>query len=149
MVDSPVSGGTIAADAGTLTFMVGGSADDFKRASTFLQCMGKKIVHCGALGSGQIAKVCNNMVLAISMIGVSEAMNVGVKLGMDPSVLASVINTSSGRCWSSDTYNPVVRFLLLSHVQTQHTHITHTHNHNQARSSRQFPGVEASFTCCL
>jgi 3-hydroxyisobutyrate dehydrogenase len=107
MIDSPVSGGTAAADAGTLTFMVGGSPADFERGKKLLESMGKKIVHCGASGAGQITKVCNNMVLAISMIGVSEAMNIGIKLGMDPKTLASVINTSSGRCWSSDTYNPV------------------------------------------
>jgi 3-hydroxyisobutyrate dehydrogenase len=68
--------------------------------------MGKNIVHCGDAGNGQVAKVANNMLLGISMIGVSEAMALGVSLGMDASVLAGIINTSSGRCWSSDTYNP-------------------------------------------
>jgi len=69
--------------------------------------MGKNIVHCGGSGNGQVAKVCNNLLLGISMIGVSEAMNLGISLGMDPKILAAVINSSSGRCWSSDVYNPV------------------------------------------
>tara|TARA_R110001592_G_scaffold87235_5_gene257802 strand:- start:129434 stop:130327 length:894 start_codon:yes stop_codon:yes gene_type:complete len=106
MLDAPVSGGTGGAEAGTLTFMVGGSVADFNAALPVLQTMGKNIVHCGAAGNGQVAKVANNMLLAISMIGVAEAMSLGVSLGMDPKTLAGVINTSSGRCWSSDTYNP-------------------------------------------
>jgi 3-hydroxyisobutyrate dehydrogenase len=106
MLDAPVSGGTGGAAAGTLTFMVGGSAADFEQAHPVLATMGKNIVHCGAAGNGQVAKVANNMLLGISMIGVAEAMNLGVALGMDAKVLAGVINTSSGRCWSSDTYNP-------------------------------------------
>ncbi|MFT6430579.1 MAG: 3-hydroxyisobutyrate dehydrogenase [Halopseudomonas sp.] len=106
MLDAPVSGGTGGAEAGTLTFMVGGSVADFNTALPVLQTMGKNIVHCGAAGNGQVAKVANNMLLAISMIGVAEAMSLGVSLGMDPKTLAGVINTSSGRCWSSDTYNP-------------------------------------------
>lgn len=68
--------------------------------------MGKNIVHCGATGMGQVAKVCNNLVLGITMAGVSEAMALGASLGIDPKVLAGIINTSTGRCWSSDTYNP-------------------------------------------
>ncbi|MBQ0777228.1 MAG: 3-hydroxyisobutyrate dehydrogenase, partial [Pseudomonas sp.] len=106
MLDAPVSGGTGGAAAGTLTFMVGGSKADFDHAQPVLQAMGKNIVHCGPAGNGQVAKVANNMLLAISMIGTAEAMNLGVALGMQPEVLAGVINTSSGRCWSSDTYNP-------------------------------------------
>jgi 3-hydroxyisobutyrate dehydrogenase len=106
MLDAPVSGGTGGAAAGTLTFMVGGSQADFERAQPILTAMGKNLVHCGDSGNGQVAKVANNMLLAISMIGVAEAMNLGVALGMDAKVLASVINASSGRCWSSDTYNP-------------------------------------------
>ena len=106
MVDAPVSGGTLGAEAGTLTFMVGGSAEDFERASPVLAAMGKNIVHCGARGNGQVAKLCNNLLLGISMIGVAEAMALGASLGIDAKVLAGVINTSSGRCWSSDTYNP-------------------------------------------
>jgi len=106
MLDAPVSGGTGGAEAGTLTFMVGGAADDFEQAKPILAAMGRNIVHCGAAGNGQVSKVANNMLLGISMLAVSEAMNLGVALGMDPQVLAGVINTSSGRCWSSDTYNP-------------------------------------------
>lgn len=106
MLDAPVSGGTGGASAGTLTFMVGGDQADFDVALPILQAMGKNIVHCGPGGNGQVAKVANNMLLGISMIGVAEAMNLGVSLGMDPKVLAGIINTSSGRCWSSDTYNP-------------------------------------------
>jgi 3-hydroxyisobutyrate dehydrogenase len=106
MADAPVSGGTGGAEGGTLTFMVGSSAEVFERISPILKHMGKNIVHCGAAGTGQVAKICNNMLLGISMIGVAEAMNLGTTLGIDPKVLASIINTSSGRCWSSDTYNP-------------------------------------------
>ncbi len=106
MVDAPVSGGVGGAAAGTLTFMVGGTDSAFNRAKPVLSCMGKNIVHCGGNGTGQVAKVCNNLVLAISMIGVSEGMAMGVRLGMDGKKLAGILNTSTGRCWSSDTYNP-------------------------------------------
>lgn len=106
MIDAPVSGGTAGAEAGTLTFMVGGSGADFHKAQPILAAMGRNIVHCGDSGNGQVAKVANNMLLGISMIGVAEAMSLGVALGMDAKVLAGVINASSGRCWSSDTYNP-------------------------------------------
>jgi 3-hydroxyisobutyrate dehydrogenase len=106
MADAPVSGGTGGAEAGTLTFMVGGAKDLFDRIAPILKHMGKNIVHCGAAGTGQVAKICNNMLLGISMIGVAEAMNLGATLGIDPKILAGIINTSSGRCWSSDTYNP-------------------------------------------
>jgi len=107
-VDSPVSGGVKAAENGTLTFMVGAnSKEDFESAKTFLEAMGKNIVHAGPVGTGLAAKICNNMLLGISMIGVSEAMNLGLKLGLDKKVLAGIINTSSGRCWSSELYNPV------------------------------------------
>ncbi|WP_323123808.1 3-hydroxyisobutyrate dehydrogenase, partial [Burkholderia alba] len=105
-VDAPVSGGTGGAAAGTLTFMVGGEAADYERAKPVLAGMGKNIVHCGPTGMGQVAKVCNNLVLGITMAGVSEAMALGVALGIDPKVLGGIINTSTGRCWSSDTYNP-------------------------------------------
>ncbi|EGD01003.1 3-hydroxyisobutyrate dehydrogenase, partial [Burkholderia sp. TJI49] len=90
----------------TLTFMVGGSDADFERVKPVLAGMGKNIVHCGATGMGQVAKVCNNLVLGISMAAVAEAMSLGVALGIDPKVLAGIVNTSTGRCWSSDTYNP-------------------------------------------
>lgn len=106
LADAPVSGGTGGAAAGTLTFMVGASEALFARIHPVLQDMGKRIVHCGGVGNGQVAKVCNNLLLGISMIGVSEAMALGVSLGMDPKVLADIVNASSGRCWSSDTYNP-------------------------------------------
>lgn len=106
MLDAPVSGGTMGAQAGTLTFMVGGTDADFASAKSILAAMGKNIVHCGACGNGQAAKVANNMLLGISMIGVAEAMALGVSLGMDAKVLAGIINTSSGRCWSSEINNP-------------------------------------------
>eukprot|EP00743_Colponemidia_sp_Colp-15_P002495 GILK01002706.1.p1 GENE.GILK01002706.1~~GILK01002706.1.p1 ORF type:complete len:330 (-),score=57.45 GILK01002706.1:31-1020(-) len=106
MVDAPVSGGVGGAEAGTLTFMVGGDSEHFKMASEYLKFMGKNLVYCGGAGTGQIAKVCNNLLLGISMAGAAEAMGLGQKLGIDPKVLASIINTSSGRCWSTDTYNP-------------------------------------------
>jgi 3-hydroxyisobutyrate dehydrogenase len=106
MVDAPVSGGVGGAEAATLTFMVGGEPRDFERARPLLQAMGKNIVHCGGSGNGQVAKICNNMMLAIEMIATSEGMSLAAKLGMDPKVFAGVVNTSSGRCWSSDTYNP-------------------------------------------
>ena len=106
MVDAPVSGGTGGAEAGTLTFMVGGDVADFEKAKPILHCMGKNIVHCGGAGNGQVAKICNNMMLAIEMIATAEGMALAAKLGMDPKVFAGIANTSSGRCWSSDTYNP-------------------------------------------
>ena len=106
MIDAPVSGGTAGAAAGTLTFMVGGDQGGYDAALPILQSMGKNIIHCGPAGNGQVAKVANNLLLAISMIGTAEAMNLGVALGMEPEVLAGVLNTSSGRCWSADTYNP-------------------------------------------
>ncbi|KAJ9065006.1 hypothetical protein DSO57_1024416 [Entomophthora muscae] len=106
-VDAPVSGGILGAEAGTLTFMVGGKSEqEFSQAKVYLQLMGKNIISCGGNGNGQVAKICNNLLLAIGMIGTSEAMNLGQKLGMDPKLLASILNTSTGRCWSSDTYNP-------------------------------------------
>ncbi len=106
LADAPVSGGTGGAAAGTLTFMVGASEDLFARIQPVLQDMGRRIVHCGDVGNGQVAKICNNLLLGISMIAVSEAMALGVSQGIDAKVLADIINASSGRCWSSDTYNP-------------------------------------------
>ncbi|MGF6414179.1 3-hydroxyisobutyrate dehydrogenase [Paraburkholderia sp. MM5482-R1] len=106
-VDAPVSGGTGGAAAGTLTFMVGGSASAYEQVKPVLSAMGKNIVHCGDTGTGQVAKICNNLVLGISMAGVAEAMSLGEALGIDTKVLGSIINTSTGRCWSSDTYNPM------------------------------------------
>ncbi|WP_110971015.1 MULTISPECIES: 3-hydroxyisobutyrate dehydrogenase [Pseudomonas] len=106
MGDAPVSGGTGGAAAGTLTFMVGGSDELFATLQPVLAQMGRNIVHCGGVGTGQIAKICNNLLLGISMVGVSEAMALGNALGIDTKVLAGIINSSTGRCWSSDTYNP-------------------------------------------
>lgn len=105
-VDAPVSGGTGGAAAGTLTFMVGGSAAAFEAVRPVLSAMGKNLVHCGDTGTGQVAKICNNLLLGITMAGVAEAMSLGAALGIDTGVLAGIINTSTGRCWSSDTYNP-------------------------------------------
>jgi len=106
LADAPVSGGTGGAASGTLTFMVGASDELFTTLQPVLAQMGRNIVHCGAVGTGQIAKICNNLLLGISMIGVSEAMALGNALGIDTKVLAGIINSSTGRCWSSDTYNP-------------------------------------------
>ncbi len=106
MVDAPVSGGVAGAEAGTLTFMVGGDAADFEAARPLLLAMGKNVVHCGGSGNGQVAKICNNLMLAVEMIGTCEGMALAAALGMDPKVFASIVNTSSGRCWSSDSYNP-------------------------------------------
>jgi 3-hydroxyisobutyrate dehydrogenase len=106
MADAPVSGGTGGAENASLTFMVGAAPALFELIRPILAHMGKNIVHCGDSGTGQVAKICNNLLLGISMIGASEAMNLGASLGIDPKVLAGIINTSSGRCWSSDTYNP-------------------------------------------
>jgi len=105
-VDAPVSGGTGGAAAGTLTFMVGGSAQAYECVKPVLSAMGRNIVHCGDTGTGQVAKICNNLVLGITMAGVAEGMALGAALGIDPKVLAGIMNTSTGRCWSSDTYNP-------------------------------------------
>jgi len=106
--DAPVSGGVNAAKAGTLTFMVGAEEwDSFLKAKEVLTDMGKIVYHCGAVGTGQSVKICNNMLLAISMIGVSETMNLGIHLGLDPKLLKDILSSSTGRCWSVDTYNPV------------------------------------------
>ncbi|KAK6182914.1 hypothetical protein SNE40_010491 [Patella caerulea] len=106
-LDAPVSGGVNAARDALLTFMVGGPETHFNQANELLSLMGKNVVHCGAVGTGQAAKICNNMLLGISMIGTAETMNLGMKLGLDPKMLAKILNMSSGRCWSSEVYNPV------------------------------------------
>jgi len=106
MVDAPVSGGVGGAAAGTLAFMVGGTEDAFKRAEPVLEPMGAKIVHCGQSGNGQAAKACNNMLLAISMIGVSEAFNLGRSLGLDDQTFFDVASNASGQCWSLTSYCP-------------------------------------------
>ena len=106
-VDAPVSGGVGGAQAGTLTFMAGGSEEAFARAEPILAAMGKKIVLCGAAGAGQAAKVCNNMILGISMIAVAEAFVLAEKLGLSHQALFDVASTASGQCWSLTTYCPV------------------------------------------
>ncbi|MGG7535756.1 3-hydroxyisobutyrate dehydrogenase [Rhizobium sp. 12,4] len=106
-LDAPVSGGTGGASAGTLTFMTGGSPEAFARAKPILEAMGKKIVHCGEAGAGQAAKICNNMILGISMVGVCEAFVLAEKLGLSHQALFDVASTSSGQCWSINTYCPV------------------------------------------
>ncbi|NVJ97180.1 MAG: 3-hydroxyisobutyrate dehydrogenase [Alphaproteobacteria bacterium] len=106
MVDAPVSGGVGGAAAGTLAFMVGGTATAFERARPVLEPMAGKIVHCGDAGNGQAAKACNNMLLAISMIGVSEAFNLGRALGLDDQTFFDVASNASGQCWSLTTYCP-------------------------------------------
>ncbi|OTG76532.1 3-hydroxyisobutyrate dehydrogenase [Acinetobacter sp. ANC 4169] len=104
--DAPVSGGTLGAKDGTLTFMVGADVATFEAVRPVLSCMGKNLVHCGDVGTGQVAKICNNLILGISMTAVAEGMALGAKLGIDPQALAGVINSSTGRCWSSEIYNP-------------------------------------------
>lgn len=107
MVDAPVSGGIAAADAGTLTFMVGGSAEGFARAETVLKDMGKAVIHAGDAGNGQAAKICNNMLLGIHMIGTAEAFAMAQKLGLDPQTFYDISSVSSGQCWSMTSYCPV------------------------------------------
>ncbi|WP_371377519.1 3-hydroxyisobutyrate dehydrogenase [Thalassotalea aquiviva] len=106
-VDAPVSGGVAGAQAGTLSFMVGGSEEDFIRAKPILEKMGTNIFHAGDLGAGQVAKVCNNMLLAILMSGTSEALKLGTDNGLDPKVLSNIMLKSSGRNWTLELYNPV------------------------------------------
>jgi 3-hydroxyisobutyrate dehydrogenase len=106
-LDAPVSGGVGGATAATLTFMCGGSPEAFARAEPILARMGKKVVHCGAAGAGQAAKICNNMILGISMIGVAEAFVLAERLGLSHQALFDVASTSSGQCWSLTTYCPV------------------------------------------
>jgi len=106
-VDAPVSGGTGGAKGATLTFMCGGEAKAFAAAKPVLEKMGKKIVHCGGAGAGQAAKICNNMILGVSMIAVSEAFALAEKLGLSHQALFDVASTSSGQCWSLTTYCPV------------------------------------------
>ncbi len=106
MVDAPVSGGTAAADAGTLTFMVGGEDDAFERARPILDAMGKNVFHAGASGNGQAAKIANNMLLGVSMIATSEAFNLARKLGLDAQTFFDISSKASGQCWSMTSYCP-------------------------------------------
>jgi 3-hydroxyisobutyrate dehydrogenase len=107
MLDAPVSGGVGGAQAGTLTFMVGGADQAFARAKPILEAMGKTIVHAGGAGNGQAAKICNNMILGVSMIAVSEAFVLAEKLGLDAQKLFDISSKSSGQCWSMTSYCPV------------------------------------------
>ncbi len=106
-LDAPVSGGVVGAEAGTLTFMVGGSEAAFAMGDPLFGIMGSRGVHCGEGGAGQAAKICNNMLLGISMIGACEAFSLASKLGLSQSALFDVVSTSSGSCWSVNTYCPV------------------------------------------
>jgi 3-hydroxyisobutyrate dehydrogenase len=106
-VDAPVSGGVAGAAAGTLTFMVGGTAAAFDQARQVLDAMGSRAVHCGPSGAGQAVKICNNMILGVSMIAVCEAFALAEKLGLDPHAVYDVVSTSSGACWSVTSYCPV------------------------------------------
>ena len=105
-VDAPVSGGTGGAAAGTLTFMAGGAPEAFAAAKPLFEIMGSRAVHCGAAGAGQSAKICNNMILGITMLGVCEAFALADKLGLDRQAMYDVVSTSSGACWSVNTYCP-------------------------------------------
>jgi 3-hydroxyisobutyrate dehydrogenase len=105
-VDAPVSGGVGGAKAGTLTFIVGGSAEHFAKAQIVLSAMGKNLFHAGDVGAGQIAKICNNMLLSVLMVGTSEAIQLGVDNGLDPKVLSEIMLKSSGRNWTLELYNP-------------------------------------------
>jgi 3-hydroxyisobutyrate dehydrogenase len=107
MLDAPVSGGVAGAEGASLTFMVGGSEEGFSRAQPILQSMGKAVVHAGPSGNGQAAKICNNMILGISMIGVCEAFVLAEKLGLPAERLFEVASQSSGQCWSLTSYCPV------------------------------------------
>ena len=106
MVDAPVSGGTVGAEAGTLTFMVGGAADAFARAEPILRAMGRTIIHAGPSGSGQAAKICNNMMLAASMIGVCEGFALADKLGLSAQMLFDICSKSTSQCWAMTNYCP-------------------------------------------
>jgi len=107
MVDAPVSGGIAAADAGTLTFMVGGTAEAFERARPYLEVMGKAVIHAGDPGAGQAAKICNNMLLGASMIATCESFVLARKLGLDPQTFFDIASQASGQCWSMTSYCPL------------------------------------------
>jgi 3-hydroxyisobutyrate dehydrogenase len=107
MVDAPVSGGIAAANGGTLTFMVGGTESAFNRAKPILEAMGKAVIHAGDAGNGQAAKICNNMLLGIHMIGTCEAFTMAQKLGLDPQTFYDISSVSSGQNWSMTSYCPV------------------------------------------
>jgi 3-hydroxyisobutyrate dehydrogenase len=106
-IDAPVSGGVSGAEAGTLSFIVGGEVACFARAKPILEAMGKNIFHAGGVGSGQIAKTCNNMLLSVLMAGTAEALQMGIENGLDPKILSDIMVKSSGRNWALEVYNPV------------------------------------------
>jgi len=106
-LDCPVSGGVAGAEAATLTLMAGGTKTAFDKAKPILECVSKRVVHCGESGAGQAAKICNNMILGVSMIAVCEAFVLAEKLGLSPEALFDVASTSSGQCWSLTSYCPV------------------------------------------
>lgn len=107
MLDAPVSGGVAGAQAATLTIMVGGTEEDFLRGKPILECLGKRVIHAGKAGNGQVAKICNNMILGVSMIAVSEAFVLANKLGLDSKKFFEISNNASGQCWSMSHYCPM------------------------------------------
>jgi 3-hydroxyisobutyrate dehydrogenase len=147
-LDAPVSGGVGGAKAATLTFMVGGSDHAFARGKPVLDRMGKRIVHCGEAGNGQVAKICNNMILGASMIAVSEAFVLGEKLGLSHQALFDVVSGSSGQCWSLTSYCPVPGPVPASPANNAYkagfTAALMLKDLNLARQAAQSAGVEAA-----
>ncbi|MBA2649802.1 MAG: 3-hydroxyisobutyrate dehydrogenase [Legionella sp.] len=119
-LDAPVSGGVAGAQAGTLTFMVGGGDESFAKAKPLLSCMGQKVIHAGPSGSGQAAKICNNMILGISMIAVAEAFVLAQALGLSAQKLFEVVSNASGQCWTMSKYVPVPG--VLDNVPADHAY---------------------------
>lgn len=109
--DAPVSGGVMGAKNATLSFMIGSDKEHFEKIKSYVSLLGKNFFYCGNNSNGQVAKVCNNLCLGITMVGLSESLALGVKLGMDPKVLSEIMSVSSARCWSLDTYNPIPNVL--------------------------------------
>jgi 3-hydroxyisobutyrate dehydrogenase len=147
-LDAPVSGGVGGAKAATLTFMVGGSDHAFARGKPVLERMGKRIVHCGEAGNGQVAKICNNMILGASMIAVSEAFVLGEKLGLSHQALFDVVSGSSGQCWSLTSYCPVPGPVPASPANNAYkagfTAALMLKDLNLARQAAQSAGVDAA-----
>ncbi len=147
-LDAPVSGGVGGAKAATLTFMVGGSDHAFARGKPVLERMGKRIVHCGEAGNGQVAKICNNLILGASMIAVSEAFVLGEKLGLSHQALFDVVSGSSGQCWSLTSYCPVPGPVPASPANNAYkagfTAALMLKDLNLAKQSAQSVGVEAA-----
>ena len=147
-LDAPVSGGVGGAKAATLTFMVGGSEHAFARGKPVLERMGKRIVHCGEAGNGQVAKICNNLILGASMIAVSEGFVLGEKLGLSHQALFDVVSGSSGQCWSLTSYCPVPGPVPASPANNGYkpgfTAALMLKDLNLARQAAQSAGVEAA-----